>query len=192
MNKIKLVVVILICILLLPFIVNAKECNQNSIKIKSIKMKEKSEYTEELNKTTFENNIINLDLKMNKVGDFIQYELEVKNTSDKVYNLDKFLTNEKSDYFDFLIINSDKKNSIEPNKETKITLKISYKKEVPNELLDSDLYSEQIKLSTDLLNKNETDINSLINPKTKSTVQIIISGLRKRCRSISYPLPDRG
>ena len=43
MNKIKLVVVILICILLLPFMVNAEECNQNSIKIQSISLKDKSE-----------------------------------------------------------------------------------------------------------------------------------------------------
>ena len=62
MSKIKLVVVILICILLLPFMVNAEECNQNSIKIQSISLKDKSKYTEELSKTTFENNKINLDL----------------------------------------------------------------------------------------------------------------------------------
>ena len=33
MSRIKLVVVILICIFLLPFMVNAEECNQNNIRL---------------------------------------------------------------------------------------------------------------------------------------------------------------
>ena len=110
--------------------VNAEECKNNSIKIQSISLKDKSEYTEELSKTTFENNKINLDLKMYDVGDYIEYELKVKNDSLDNYYFDEKSLNINSNYFDYSLYYKDNSNRIGPNTEKTIYLKVQYKREV--------------------------------------------------------------
>ena len=164
MSKIKLVVVILICILLLPFMVNAEECNQNSIKIQSIALKDKSKYTEELSKTTFENNKINLDLKMYDVGDYIEYELKVKNDSDEKYYFDEKSLNINSDYFDYSILSNDHSNSIDPNTEKTIYLKVQYKKEVEKDKFFSGKYVSNNTVTL----KSSNNSNSITNPLTNN------------------------
>ena len=133
MKNLKIFLTILLCILLLPCIVNAEVCNQNSIKLKSIKAKEKSEYTEELTEATIDNNKINLDLKMYDVGDYIEYTLKVKNESDENFYFDENSLNIKSNYFDYSLSYKDNSNKIEPNTEKTIYLKVQYKKEVEKE-----------------------------------------------------------
>ena len=163
--------IIIIIILLLPFMVNAEECNQNSIKIQSIAIKDKSKYTEELSKTTFENNKINLDLKMYDVGDYIEYELKVKNDSDEKYFFDEKSLNINSNYFDYSLSYKDNSNKIEPNTEKTIYLKVQYKKEVEKENFFSGKYKDNNIVSL-LLTDNKKSI--LSNPLTGSNKIILL------------------
>lgn len=61
--------VTLLLLLLVPFIVNAKTCNNNKISISSITLENKSEYVTELDEATVNGKNINLNLEMGKVGD---------------------------------------------------------------------------------------------------------------------------
>ena len=83
MSRINLAFVILICILLLPFIANAKECNQNNIKVESIILEDTRGNIEEVSAPNSDDGKIHLDLKMNVVGDFAEYKIILKNTSDE-------------------------------------------------------------------------------------------------------------
>ncbi len=52
--------------------VNAEECNTNSIKIESINLITKSNNVTEKSNPTVADKKINLDLKMSEVGDYIE------------------------------------------------------------------------------------------------------------------------
>ena len=171
MSKIKLLVVLLLCIFLLPFMVNAEECNPNSIKIQSISVKDKSEYTEELSNITFENNKINLDLKMYDVGDYIEYKLKVKNESKENFYFDEKSLNINSNYFDYSLSYKDNSNRIEPNTEKIIYLRVEYKKEVEKENFFSGKYKDSNIVSL-LLTDNKRSI--FTNPLTGSNKIILL------------------
>ncbi len=176
MSKIKLLVVLLLYIILLPFMVNAEECNQNSIKIQSISVKDKSEYVEELNDATFDTNKINLDLKMYDVGDYIEYELKVKNESNEDYYLNKDSLNINMDYFEYSISFNDNSNKIEPNTEKTIYLRVEYKNEVEKDKFFSGKYTSNNTVTLKSINNN-SDNNSITNPLTKNNKVILIIGL---------------
>ena len=59
---------------------------------------------------------------MYDVGDYIEYELKVKNDSNEDYYLNKDSLDINSDYFEYFITFSDNSNKIEPNTEKTIYL----------------------------------------------------------------------
>ena len=59
------------------------ECNTKAISISSIKVKQKDESVTEINKASARGNNINLNISMMNVGDSIEYEVIVKNQSNK-------------------------------------------------------------------------------------------------------------
>ena len=155
---------LIICILLLPLMVNAEECSSSIIKVKYITVKDKSEYVEELKNTTFKDNKLNLNLKMYDVGDYIEYELKVKNDSNEDYYLNKDLLDINSDYFNYSISFSDNSNKIEPNTEKTIYLKVQYKKEVEKDKFFSGKY-----VSNNIVTlKSSNNSNSITNPLTNN------------------------
>ena len=161
----KNIIIITLCIFLfilfIPFVVNAENCRTNSIKIKSISMKNKSKNTEELSKVTIENNKINLNLKMYDVGDFIEYKLVLDNITDEVYYFDKDSFNIDSNYFDYEIIYRDDSRRIEPNSKNIVYLRIVYKKEVENPKFLSGIYLDKKNISFNLSNLNPIFVNPL-------------------------------
>ena len=149
--------------LIIPFITNAEECNNDSVNIQSISIKDKSEYVEELSDVTFKDNKLNLDLKMYDVGDYIEYELKVKNESNEDFSLNKDSLKIDSDYFDYSISFPDDSNKIKPNQEKTIYLKISYQKEVEKENFFSGKY-----VSNNAVTFRSSNIdNQITNPLTK-------------------------
>ena len=163
MNKIKIFITIFLCILFIPFLVHAEECNPSNIKIKDIDIKDKSEYVEELSDTTFKDNKLNLDLKMYDVGDYIEYELKVKNDSNEDYYLNKDSLDINSDYFEYFITFSDNSNKIEPNTEKTIYLRVEYKKEVEKDKFLSGKY-----VSNNMVTLKSSTNNTITNPLTKN------------------------
>ena len=61
------------------------ECKKDNITIKSIQLKDKASYVEEVSPTIVDTNKIDMDLKMYEVGDYVEYKLNVSNTSDENY-----------------------------------------------------------------------------------------------------------
>ena len=196
MNKIKLVVVILIFILLLPFIVNAKECNQNSIKLESIILEDTRGNIEEVSAPSSDDGKVHLDLKMNVVGDSAEYKIILKNTSDEEYYFDEKSLNLDTSYVDYEVQYEDGSNLIKSGEDKIVTLKVVYKDKVNSSNLVNGLYSDNQVLKLYLSDKNI--INDLIdNPITsRNYIFIIIIGLiigfiiliNKKYRKSSYLL----
>ena len=159
MNKVKMLFLLFLFLLLLPFMVNAKECKKNSIKINEISVEDKSEYTEQLTDVTFKDNKINLDLKMFDVGDYIEYKLNVENTSDDVYYFDSNSLNINSNYFDYLLSYEGNTNKIEPNSEKTVFLKVKYKKEVEKDKFFNGKYVDNKDVIMNLSTKNPVFTN---------------------------------
>ena len=130
MNNKLLVPLLLLVMLFIPFNVFAEECKQDSTKIESIELKEKSKNVEELSPAAIVKNKINLDVKMYDVGDYIEYKLKVYNGSNKNFYFDSSSLNISSDYSDYFLDYKDKSNKIEPGSKKTVYLVVKYKKKV--------------------------------------------------------------
>ncbi len=163
MRKI-LLLVIIATLFLINYSVFAEECKTNNIGIESINVKEKSKYTEELANPTLENNKLKLNLKMYDVGDYINYEIKIKNNSNEVYYFDENSINNNSNYFIYSLSYKDGSNRIEPNKSKIIYLKVEYKNEVEKQKFFSGKYNDNGIVSINLVDRKPI----LNNPLTKS------------------------
>ena len=166
MKKSIIILFVFFSMLIIPFITNAEECSNDSVKIQSISIKDKSEYVEELSDTTFKDNKLNLDLKMYDVGDYIEYELKVKNDSNEDYYLNKDSLDINSDYFEYSITFSDNSNKIEPNTEKTIYLRVEYKNEVEKDKFFSGKYVSNNTVTLKSINTKNS--NSITNPLTNN------------------------
>ena len=111
---IKKSIVFLLFILLFPSVVLAKDtCNDNDIIIKSITVKDTNGFSEELNESSISNNKINLDLKMYDVGDSIEYDLLIKNNSNKDYYFTSDSLKIDNDYLEYSLLNESEKKSVD-------------------------------------------------------------------------------
>ena len=120
-------ILLLFILLLLPFRVNAETCNKNDIKIDSITVKDKSNNVQEKEKTTINQNKINMNLDMKEVGDFIEYEIVVKNDSKEDYYLNNNSLVSNSNYIEYSIKPKDNSNTIKAKSSKTFYVKVSYK-----------------------------------------------------------------
>ena len=169
----KNLILVIICILFIPIVVNAEECNSSSIKIESISIKDKSKYVEELSNATFKDNKLNLDIKMYDIKDYINYELIVKNESNEDFFFDENSLNINSNYFDYSISYKDNSNKIKADAKKTIYLKIQYKKEVESDKYFSGKYIDTNNLIVNLSNTNQI----FINPLTKNNSINLLLGI---------------
>ncbi len=195
MSRINLAFVILICILLLPFIANAKECNQNNIKVESIILEDTRGNIEEVSAPNSDDGKIHLDLKMNVVGDFAEYKIILKNTSDEEYYFDEKSLNLDTNYVDYEVQYEDGSTLIKSGEDKIITLKVVYKNKVASSNLVNGLYSDNQVFKVYLSDKSVID-DLINNPITsRKYIFIIIIGLiigfiliNKKYRKSSYLL----
>ena len=167
MKNIK-VLFVLVCILFIPFIVNAEECNLNDIEIYDIKIQNQSENVIEKSNPVIMNRKISLDLKMDEIGDSIEYKFSIKNNSEDDFNLDVDSVN--SDYFEYHFRTEDGSNVIKSNEEKIVILKINYKTEIPDNLLENRVYHENKDV---LMLMNNQITSALNNPKTGNLLTIV-------------------
>ena len=80
---------LIIFVFILPVIVHGEECNTGSISITSIELNSISGKAKEITSPTVDNNKINLDLKLNEVGDTVEYNININNSSNEDYYFDK-------------------------------------------------------------------------------------------------------
>ena len=162
MNKKKAHIIFVFVLMLFPMITLAKDtCNNNDIKIEEITVEEKEGYTEELTPVSIDNNKINLNIEMYNIGESITYKIKVKNNSNNDYYFTKDSFNLNTDYIEYSLLNNSE--VIKPNAEKEIELKITYKKQIPE-----DEFNGNNMMSITL---SDTPLS---NPSTKRTIFLIL------------------
>ena len=138
-------------------------------------VKEKTETTV-VNKFSFKNETINSDIAFHKVGDYITYELIIKNVSDKDYTISSITDNNKNNN---IVYEYDKNKGTKVKKNESITLlvKAIYKKgEIDTNKRNKNL---SVKLTINYIDgKDKKDSqNLLINPSTGDNILLFIGML---------------
>lgn len=141
----------IICILILLFIptlVYAKTCDEKSITLNSFELVEKTDGTSEISEgVILEDNNININLKMNDVGDKIIYKFNMKNNSSDEFEIDNNIINNNSEYFDYTLKTTDTSNIIKSNEEKEVLLEVVYKNEIPEEMYSGGIFKDNKKLN---------------------------------------------
>ena len=164
--------ILLLLILLLPFVVNAKTCDENKIKIESIKLESIEGNTKEKSEPLITGRKINLNLKMSKVGDTALYKVLVKNESEEDYLLDENSLIEETDYIVYSL-ETDENKILKPNEEKSIYLRVNYNKPVATTDFNNGVYQDNKNLQVNLSNNNDIVEN---NPNTNRNI-ILVSSL---------------
>ena len=164
----KVIILIITFLLFLPSTVTAEECKKDNITIKSIQLKDKASYVEEVSPTIVDTNKIDMDLKMYEVGDYVEYKLNVSNTSDENYYFNKDSLGINSDYFNYSISYKDNSNIIKAHDEKEIVLKVQYKKEIDKLNFYSGKYNDRNNIVINL-STNQSIIDIMTNPNTRRT-----------------------
>ena len=164
--------ILLLLILIIPFVVNAKTCDENKIKIESIKLESIEGNTKEESEPLITGRKINLNLRMSKVGDTALYKVLVKNESEEDYLLDENSLIEETDYIVYSL-ETDENKVLKPNEEKTIYLRVNYNKKVANSDFNNGVYQDNKNLQVNLSNNNDTVEN---NPYTNRNI-ILVSSL---------------
>ena len=160
----KKVLLLILFLLLFPSVVLAKDtCNKNDIKIETIELSDIRGNAEELSSSNNNNNKINLNTKMNVIGDSLTYKVVVKNTSNSDYTFEKNTLTK--DYLSYDITYEDDSNIIKPNEEKVIYLRLSYDNKPEVESLVNGVLKENNEISFNL-----TKETSFINPETGNKI----------------------
>ena len=167
----RLILLILILIMFLPFYVNAETCDTNKISISSIIVESKSDNVEELNEATASGKSINLNISMSEVEDYIEYKFVIKNESNEDYKIDKTSLNINSDYINYLFETDDNSNIVKAKSFKNVTLRVEYKNEVLEDKFENGTYNDNKSMIVQLNNGN----NTLKNPKTGVQSYVLIS-----------------
>ena len=170
----KKVVLVILFLLLFPSAALAKDiCNNNDIKIESITLEDTRGNLEEINSATALEKTINLDLKMNVIGDSIEYKIILKNTSDEDYYFnDNDLYIDKS-CIDYEVVCEDNSNLIKAGTEKTIFLKVAYKEKVELFNLENGVYNGNQSIILNLSNKNIIE-EIIENPQTGRNLWFIL------------------
>ena len=122
--------VILLVLLLIPFIVNAEECDITKISITSMEQSGIEGNTEELSNPTFEGRNVGFNLKMYEVGDSITYDMTIKNESEEDYMIDEDTFKTDSEYIEYSLTTDDGTNVVKANSTKGLVLAVTYKSEI--------------------------------------------------------------
>ncbi|MBR6133096.1 MAG: hypothetical protein IKQ29_00100 [Bacilli bacterium] len=179
--------ILLFVLLLIPFIVKAEgTCDSTSVKIESIETIEKSDYIEEVNKSSASGNEVNLDLKVNNVGDNIKYKLVLKNTAEDDYEIDKSSLNLSTDYLNYELVTEDNSNIVKAGEEKVVYLIVKYANAVPVSSYSGDNFSDTKNVVINLSNQDKGIVKAIEeNPYTSTGIILVIvavvSGLVLLC-----------
>lgn len=163
----KFILPILLFLMFMPFIVNAETCDTDKITIENITIETKSNNVEEIEEATASGKNISLNLSMSEIGDNIEYKFVVKNNSNKDYELDKTSLNLNSDYINYSFETDDNSNIVKANSSKNVTLRVEYKKEVPEDKFENGSYNDNRNVTIQLSNSETINVpNNLKNPNT--------------------------
>ena len=172
-------IIFLFVLFAIPITIYASE---NSISFKSINIEKRSAGVFETEGTSIEDNKLFVNINMSKVGNSADYKVTVQNNTNQVYTLSNNAFNSKSQYIKYSLgsyDNTDELDSAEinilPNSANNFRLKIDYVEDIPQSILNSGAYNENIEVSLDKQINNKL----VVNPKTgiKVFIYFVIIGL---------------
>ncbi len=152
----KVLLLIISILLIIPTVVFAEECSIDGVVVEKISRVAKSSSTKEVAPAKIENKKIYLNLEMNSVGDYITYEIYVKNGTEEDYVIDKSSLNNKYDYFEYTLDTNE--TMVKPGETKTIRLNVSYINEVAQAAYKEYVFSEKQNLNL-LFNPTKIDIN---------------------------------
>ncbi len=156
-----------IFLLFIPFVVNAE------VKIKEAVLVDNTEGLEVEKNPHFEGLQLDINMKLNKVGEFAKYKLTVANDSNKDYEIDMGEAFSKKEYikYEFSFVEED--NAILKSKESKdIYVLVTYNKEVPVNEFVNGVYKDDNVMTINLSNDEEQK-----NPETKTGYVILATAV---------------
>lgn len=154
-------------LLLFPFVTLA---NEQDIKISNISLIEKSEDTEILNEPTYSNLDLNFEVKLQNIGDYIKFKVELSNPSPNSYLLN-YNTQENNDYIEYQLDFEKEDKVINENGNTIFYLTMTKKKEAEENQYEQGIFLQTAGLDFSLIPKTQF---LKANPKTKNNMQIIL------------------
>ena len=167
MKKMKNLFMLLAIFFMLPVVTHAQDGN---VSISSITNDSKSTGVIENAEPTFSGLSVNFDVKFTNVGDSIVYKVDIVNKDNEDYTLEN--TNISDDpYITYDFSFSDKSNVLKANSTKTMYITMKYAKEVPESALVNGKYTNN---SSVKINFTDKDGNSVVNPKTGSSVLLII------------------
>jgi len=159
---------ILLVLILIPYIVNAAECDTSKVYIESIGIENSTGEVVELEEATAKDKTVNLNLQMSTKDDEILYKVVLKNDSSEDYEINKNSININSDYLEYSL-ESDNNNIVKANSTKTIYLRVKYSKEVDSSKFVDGVYQDEITMKVNL--KSDDTIS---NPKTGLSYVIVI------------------
>ena len=140
----------------------------NEVYISEVSLEEKSDDVI-VNKRAIPDGLsIDVDVKLNNLGDFVKYKVVVKNTTNKDYKIDSKTKYGNSEYIKYEFSFTDN-NEIKAGQEKIMYVKISYNREIPESELVNGGFRETRSMDIALV-----DNESIVNPKTGRTIISII------------------
>ena len=165
----KYLLLIITCVFLFPILVLAEECKNDDIVVSKIELNEVGGNAEETSDPNSANNQINLNTKMNVIGDSLTYKVVIKNTSNSDYVFDK--NQITKDYINYDISYEDNSNIVKSGEEKTIYLRLRYDSKPQVDNLSNGILQETNQVSFNLINEKG---DSLINPETGNKIFFII------------------
>lgn len=168
-------ILILLVVLFMPFMVNAKTCDTSKITIDSINLDSKSNTVSELTPATASGKNVNLDLSMAKQGDNAEYSIVVKNDSDEDFELDSNSLGIKSNYVTYTL-DAGNDPIVKANSTKTVLLRVEYSHTVPANEYKSGVYRDNKDLVVNLSNGRQL----LSNPSTGMNILfyvLLVGGL---------------
>ncbi len=185
----KILLLVITCIFIFPILVSAEVCQKDDIVISKVELNEVRGNAEETVDPNNDNNQLNLNAKMNVIGDSLTYKVVIKNTSNSDYVFDK--NQITKDYINYDISYEDNSNIIKAGEEKVIYLRLNYQEKPQVENLTNVVLKENSQVSFQLSKSNDNIINPETGNKTFMTIIIlvillgILLILRKKLKEIS-------
>ncbi len=133
-------------------------CNDNQITIQSVTMQSKNGEAVETAQPTIQGKKINLNVTMSNVGDYIKYNIVIRNDSEEDYEFGNL--GSSSNYITYSYDFSDNSNIVKAGTTKTVSLKVEYKNEVPVTAFVNGAFEDdkelEINLSTDVGQSNNT------------------------------------
>ena len=127
--------------LLIPFMVNAEECDMTKITITALEQKGIEGKKEVIKEPTFKDRTIDFNFKMYDIGDSISYEMTINNVSDDDYMIDESTFKTDSEFIEYSLQTKDGNNVVKAKSSKEVVLSVIYKTEVDDSLFENGKYN---------------------------------------------------